>query len=304
MPSRSFNFPAPQRSRLRPGEIVVDLLAGGGGASEGLKQALGIDPALAYNHDELTIGMHAAPRMDVAERPCSESVRVLIFRSVDLGSFRQCLEIILEARALCSKSIQIELDVRLVIWIGELFKCFVKESRLPQHTSQHSPVGVVQHVQSRHKGLSLSHFEHAHHLSEFLALRFIQISSYFHFTAQAFVEPANPRRRPHELTVEKMHHEGSFALPVKFLGPVAFLGYLERRHAGVPGGHSKSIGKNTKSNGRPDACQRESRSPCVPIWRAFVAKPPALTQSCDEIHIRTPSWVSRNSVTVRTVVSA
>lgn len=83
--SRSFNFPMPQRSRLRPGEIVVDLFAGGGGASEGLKQALGIDPALAYNHDELAIGMHAAnhpltqhhrediwhadPRRDVAGRP-------------------------------------------------------------------------------------------------------------------------------------------------------------------------------------------------------------------------------------------
>jgi len=85
MSSRSFNFPAPQRSRLRLGEIVVDLFAGGGGASEGLKQALGIDPALAYNHDELAIGMHAAnhpltqhhrediwhadPRVDVAGRP-------------------------------------------------------------------------------------------------------------------------------------------------------------------------------------------------------------------------------------------
>lgn len=83
--SRSFNFPAPQRSRLRAGEIVVDLFAGGGGASEGLKQALGIDPALAYNHDELAIGTHAAnhpltqhhrediwhadPRVDVAGRP-------------------------------------------------------------------------------------------------------------------------------------------------------------------------------------------------------------------------------------------
>ena len=83
--SRSFNFPAPQKSRLRPGEIVVDLFAGGGGASEGLKQALGVDPALAYNHDELAIGMHAAnhpltqhhrediwhadPRVDVAGRP-------------------------------------------------------------------------------------------------------------------------------------------------------------------------------------------------------------------------------------------
>lgn len=58
--SRAFNFPPPQTSRLRPGEIVVDLFAGGGGASEALKQALGIDPALAYNHDEWAIGMHAA----------------------------------------------------------------------------------------------------------------------------------------------------------------------------------------------------------------------------------------------------
>ncbi|WWW37218.1 DNA cytosine methyltransferase [Stenotrophomonas rhizophila] len=83
--SRSFNFPLPQRSRLRPGEIVVDLFAGGGGASEALKQALDQDPALAYNHDALAIGMHAAnhpltshhlediwhsdPRVDVAGRP-------------------------------------------------------------------------------------------------------------------------------------------------------------------------------------------------------------------------------------------
>jgi DNA (cytosine-5)-methyltransferase 1 len=58
--SHAFNFPPPQLSRLRPGEIVVDLFAGGGGASEALKQALGIDPALAYNHDQWAIGMHAA----------------------------------------------------------------------------------------------------------------------------------------------------------------------------------------------------------------------------------------------------
>lgn len=83
--SYAFNFPTPQRSMLRPGEIVVDLFAGGGGASEALKQALGMDPALAYNHDEWAIGMHAAnhpltdhhrediwhadPRVDVAGRP-------------------------------------------------------------------------------------------------------------------------------------------------------------------------------------------------------------------------------------------
>lgn len=82
--SGGFNFPLPQHSQLRPGEIVVDLFAGGGGASEALKQALGVDPALAYNHDEWAIGMHAAnhpmtshhrediwhadPRVDVAGR--------------------------------------------------------------------------------------------------------------------------------------------------------------------------------------------------------------------------------------------
>lgn len=56
-----FNFPRKTLvSALRPGEIVVDLFAGGGGASEALKQALGRDPDLAYNHDELAVGLHAA----------------------------------------------------------------------------------------------------------------------------------------------------------------------------------------------------------------------------------------------------
>ena len=59
-PATIFNFPLPQSSKLRPGEIVVDLFAGGGGASEALKQAIGIDPHLAYNHDADAIGMHAA----------------------------------------------------------------------------------------------------------------------------------------------------------------------------------------------------------------------------------------------------
>lgn len=82
--SHSFNFPPPQKSLLRPGEIIVDLFAGGGGASEALKQAIGRDPDLAYNHDAWAIGMHAAnhpltshhrediwhadPRADVAGR--------------------------------------------------------------------------------------------------------------------------------------------------------------------------------------------------------------------------------------------
>lgn len=56
----SFHLPAPGTSRLRPGEIVVDLFAGGGGASEALRQALGRDPDIAINHDADAIGMHAA----------------------------------------------------------------------------------------------------------------------------------------------------------------------------------------------------------------------------------------------------
>jgi DNA (cytosine-5)-methyltransferase 1 len=39
---------------------VVDLFAGGGGASEGIRQALGVSPWLAINHDEAAIAMHAA----------------------------------------------------------------------------------------------------------------------------------------------------------------------------------------------------------------------------------------------------
>lgn len=58
---RAFNFPRKALvSALRPGEIVVDFFAGGGGASEALRQALGRDPDVAVNHDADALGMHAA----------------------------------------------------------------------------------------------------------------------------------------------------------------------------------------------------------------------------------------------------
>jgi DNA (cytosine-5)-methyltransferase 1 len=58
---RGFNFPISKLvSALRPGEIVVDFFAGGGGASEALRQALGRDPDVAVNHDRHALGMHAA----------------------------------------------------------------------------------------------------------------------------------------------------------------------------------------------------------------------------------------------------
>lgn len=46
------------RSRLRPGEIGVDLFAGGGGYSEGYEWAVGMPPAVAVNHDANAIAMH------------------------------------------------------------------------------------------------------------------------------------------------------------------------------------------------------------------------------------------------------
>lgn len=41
-------------------ELVVDLFAGGGGASEGITRALGRHPDIAINHDPLAVAMHEA----------------------------------------------------------------------------------------------------------------------------------------------------------------------------------------------------------------------------------------------------
>lgn len=57
---RAFPFPRTPASRLRAGEIVVDLFAGGGGASTGLEQALGRPVDIAINHNPWAVAMHAA----------------------------------------------------------------------------------------------------------------------------------------------------------------------------------------------------------------------------------------------------
>lgn len=57
---RAFPFPRTPASRLRPGEIVVDLFAGGGGASTALEQALGRPVDIAINHNPWAVSMHAA----------------------------------------------------------------------------------------------------------------------------------------------------------------------------------------------------------------------------------------------------
>jgi DNA (cytosine-5)-methyltransferase 1 len=57
--------PRGRSSQLRLGawverELVVDLFAGGGGASEGISRALGRHPDIAINHDPAAVAMHAA----------------------------------------------------------------------------------------------------------------------------------------------------------------------------------------------------------------------------------------------------
>lgn len=59
--------------------IAVDLFAGGGGASEGIRQALGVGPAVAINHDEAAVVMHAANHPGTLHL-CEDLFRVRPFR--------------------------------------------------------------------------------------------------------------------------------------------------------------------------------------------------------------------------------
>lgn len=55
-----FGFPVPHPGLLDDDELIVDFFAGGGGASEALKDGLGREPDIAANHDEWALGLHAA----------------------------------------------------------------------------------------------------------------------------------------------------------------------------------------------------------------------------------------------------
>lgn len=54
--------------------IVIDLFAGGGGASEGIRRALGVGPILAINHNPAAVAMHAANHPDT-EHACEDVYR-------------------------------------------------------------------------------------------------------------------------------------------------------------------------------------------------------------------------------------
>ena len=60
-PQLGFHFPhLTATSRLRAGEIAIDLFAGGGGASHALETALARAVDVAINHNPWAVGMHAA----------------------------------------------------------------------------------------------------------------------------------------------------------------------------------------------------------------------------------------------------
>lgn len=76
---------------LRPGEIVVDCFAGGGGTSEGIKLALGRDPDIAINHNPLALAMHRANHPRTRHYPSNiraiDPVKVCAGRPVGLAWF-------------------------------------------------------------------------------------------------------------------------------------------------------------------------------------------------------------------------
>lgn len=53
-------FRFPESETLLPGEMIIDIFAGGGGASHGIEIALGQSPNVAINHDPAAIVMHTA----------------------------------------------------------------------------------------------------------------------------------------------------------------------------------------------------------------------------------------------------
>ena len=66
------------------GPIVVDLFAGGGGASLGIAQALGVSPVVAINHCEHAIAVHAL------NHPQTEHYTEWVFDVAPLAASRWC----------------------------------------------------------------------------------------------------------------------------------------------------------------------------------------------------------------------
>lgn len=68
--SRRPPAPQPEQYGLAPREIVVDLFAGGGGASTGIRAALGRCPDIAIDHSAAAIAMHEANHPTTTHYQC------------------------------------------------------------------------------------------------------------------------------------------------------------------------------------------------------------------------------------------
>lgn len=121
----TFGFRPLAVSLLRPGEIVVDLFAGGGGASEALELALGRPVDVAVNHDAIAIGLHAA------NHPHTLHVREDIYRADPLALVARRLVGWMHASPDCTHHSQANggqprdaetrsLSWALVKWVGKL----------------------------------------------------------------------------------------------------------------------------------------------------------------------------------------
>jgi len=100
------------------GELIVDLFAGGGGASTGIEMALGVSPDVAVNHDPQAIALHEAnhPKtkhfiedvFDVDPKTVCDGKKVgLLWMSPDCKHF---------SKAKGSKPVSC--DIRSLAWIG------------------------------------------------------------------------------------------------------------------------------------------------------------------------------------------
>jgi DNA (cytosine-5)-methyltransferase 1 len=116
------------RCRLRPGEISVDLFAGGGGASRGIELATGISPAIAINHDPHAIQMHEKNHPDTLHYCQSVYHREVHPRTLCTGYRVGLLWLSPDCRhfSRAKGSAPVSDSVRSLAWIG---LCWAKHAR-------------------------------------------------------------------------------------------------------------------------------------------------------------------------------
>ena len=102
-------------------ELIVDLFAGGGGASEGIRRALGRSPDIAINHDEDAIGVHMMNHPETTHYQTNvwqvHPVEVVKGRPVGLLWMSPDCKDFSKAKGAAPKS----RDIRDLAWVGILW---------------------------------------------------------------------------------------------------------------------------------------------------------------------------------------